>query len=231
MQAKDIMTTSVVSIGPEASIQDAAQLMLDNHISGLPVVDADGKPVGLISEGDLMHRSEIGTERRRPWWLRMVTSTASEARDFVKEHAQSVADVMSKNVITIDEAAPLGDIAEVLESEGIKRLPVVRDEKLVGIVSRSNLLRALASHPAQTPSAPKADDRNLREAVQKALDSQEWASSGALNPMVSDGVVEVWGYVTSKDERRALLLTVEQVPGVKKVIDRLGSMPSYLRGT
>jgi len=231
MRAKDIMTTGVVSISSEASIQEAAQLMLDNHISGLPVVNDAGEPVGLISEGDLMHRSEIGTQRKRTWWLRLFASPSEEAHDYVREHARKVEDVMSKKVITIEEETSLADIAQVLEKGGIKRVPVVHDGKLVGIVSRANLLRALASFRPEAAPAPSSDDRSLRTAVIKTLESKEWASHGALNVMVNDGVVEVWGWVESDDERRALLLAAEEVPGVKQVVDHLGSVPPYLHGT
>jgi len=231
MQASDIMTTNVVTVGPETTIEQAAQMMLDHHISGMPVVDDANAVVGMISEGDLLHRAEINTERKRAWWLRIFANPADDARDFVREHGRTVKTVMTGNAITVEETAPLADIAEILEEKRIKRVPVVSGGKLVGIVSRANLLRALASHRKDGPSAPSTDDRSLRQAVTKALESKDWASHGAMNVIVTDGVVELWGWVESDDERKALCVAAQEVPGVKRVIDHLGAVPPYLHGT
>jgi CBS domain-containing protein len=211
------MTTTIVTVGPDTPVEQAARLMLDHHISGLPVVDTDGAVIGMVSEGDLLHRAEIRTEHRHPWWLRIFATAKDDARDFVVEHGRTVATVMTKGAVTVDVSTPLADIATLLEERRIKRVPVLRDGKLVGLVSRSNLLRAFASHAKPAPAAPTGDDRQLRQAVTDALAKQDWVTPGAVNVLVSDGVVDLWGWVGSDDERK-------EVAGVKKVVDHLGKL-------
>ena len=231
MQAKDVMTTNVVTIPVDATIEDAAKAMLDNAVSGLPVVNDAGAVVGVISEGDLLHRQETGTERKRSWWLRAFTSTEQLTHEFITAHSHKVADVMSQNVITIPPDTELGEIAAELEEKRIKRLPVIDGGKLVGIVSRANLLHALASQAGVQAPARTVDDQSLRAAVAETLKDKEWASHGALNIIVNDGVVEIWGWVESEDERKALCLAAGEVPGVKEVLDRLGRVQPWLLGT
>jgi CBS domain-containing protein len=146
MNAADVMISNVITVGPDANLQDVARGLLSNRISGMPVVAADGKLVGIISEGDLMRRAESGTERRRSWWLEMLTGREALAAQYIKEHSRKVSDVMTREVITVKPETPLNDIATLLERNGIKRVPVVKDGKVVGIVSRANLLQALASY-------------------------------------------------------------------------------------
>jgi CBS domain-containing protein len=217
------MTTNVISIAVDGTIEAAVDLMLSNGISGLPVVDKAGAVVGVISEGDLLHRHETGSERRRSWWLRAFASRESQAHDFIAAHSHKVADMMSKNVLTVAPDTDLREIASILEERRIKRLPVVDGGKLVGIVSRANMLQALASRPSSDGSAPTMDDRSLREAVSAALTGKDWGRDpAALNLIVNNGVVEIWGWVESEDERKALCLAAGEVPGVNEVVDHLG---------
>src|SRR5690349_1899267 len=146
MNAADVMISNVITVGPAAQLQDVAETLLKNRISAMPVVTADGKLVGIVSEGDLMRRVETATGRRRSWWLAMLTGREVLAAEYVKEHARKVSDVMTHEVITVKPETPLYDIATTLERNGIKRVPVVKDGKVVGIVSRANLLQALATH-------------------------------------------------------------------------------------
>jgi CBS domain-containing protein len=214
------MTSSVIVASPDMNVQVAAKLLDDNRISGMPVVDADGQVIGIISEGDLVRRTEIGTgERRRSWWLEIFTSTRELASEYVKERAQAVKDIMSQPVVSVREDTSLSDIADLLERHRIKRVPVLRDDKLVGIVSRSNLMRALASvAPDKLATAPS--DREIREAVLRELSGRRWTLP-RHNVIVHDGVVHLWGIVRSDDERSAIRVAAEGVPGVKGVRDHL----------
>lgn len=226
MVAKDIMTTRVVTVGPETSVEEIARLLLSQHISAVPVVDAGGRLAGIVSEGDLMRRPETATERQPSWWLRIVANPETLVRDYAKTHGRHAADVMTDHVVTVSEETPVAEIARLLEERRIKRVPVVRDGKVAGIVSRADLLRGLASHHEAVP-APSADDRKLRERVLGAFDSVPFA--GQVYPMVTNGVVHLWGLAESEDQRRALRVAAENVPGVRVVEDHMGYVPPYLR--
>jgi len=219
------MTSKVVTIGPDADIATIAQLLIDKNISGVPVVDAAGKLAGMVSEGDLLKQAGLAGESRRSWWLRLVSTPEQDAKDFVKAHGHTAADIMTTDVVTIAENTVTTTIARLLEENRIKRVPVMRDGELVGIVSRGNLLQALAGHRDDGPAAPTADDRTIREAVYEALQGKGWASHAATNVIVTDGVVELWGWVETEAERRAMMVAAEDVSGVQKVIDHLGTVP------
>ncbi|MBX6424586.1 MAG: CBS domain-containing protein [Variibacter sp.] len=220
MKAADVMVRDVVTIRPDSGVQDAARLLLENRISGLPVVDDEGRLVGIVSEGDLMRRPEAGTEPRHSWWLELVTPNEALAREFTKTHARKVADVMTRAVITAAPETPLGEIARLLEKHRIKRVPVVQDGRVVGIVSRANLLQALASF-AEAPSATAVEDSALREAVLSRLEAQPWARLALVNVIVRAGTVDLWGIVGSQAERTALRVAAEGTPGVRAVNDNL----------
>ena len=220
MNAKDVMTTEVVTVSPETTVQDLAKILSEKGISGAPVVDADQRLVGVVSEGDLLHRAETGTERRvqrrRSWWLESVAAEQELARDYVKAHGRTVADIMTREVISAEETTDLADLAMLLETKRVKRVPVVSGGKLVGIVSRANLVRALAT----TSSAPKivadTDDRTIREQLLAELRQQQWANIWAADIMVRDKVVHVWFSADeSEAERQAVRVAAENVPGVR----------------
>ncbi|MBN3759752.1 CBS domain-containing protein [Burkholderia sp. Ac-20365] len=216
MLAIDIMTQSVICARPEMTIQEAANHLIDARISGMPVVDANGALIGIISEGDLLHRVETGTERRRSRWLELFSSTRDLAGTFVKEHGRTVADVMTTKVISIDDTTPIADIAELMERRGIKRVPVMRNGELVGIVTRGNLIRALASTaPASTNENASVSDREIADAIVEALADKRWALSKA-NVIVKDGVAHLWGVIESEEEERALCIAALEVKGVKE---------------
>jgi CBS domain-containing protein len=221
MKASDIMTTKVITVEPGDTVRHAAELMARGHVSALPVVDQSGKPVGMISEGDLLHREETKTEKRRSWWLDLVTSYETRAKEYVKAFGTHVRDVMTPSVVTVDESATLSDIAELLESKQIKRVPVVRGNKIVGIVSRANLVQAIASLPRLVVPDSKPDDAAIRARVQAELAKQRWAAGSSTNVVVHNGVVNLWGTVFSAAERDALRVAVERVPGVRSVQDHL----------
>lgn len=219
MRAHQIMTRSVISVTPETSIVDAANLMLQRHVSGLPVIDAQGKLVGIVSEGDFLRRSEIGTQRKRRNWLRFILGPGTSASDFVGEHGRKVSEVMTTSPVTINEDTALAEIADLMETKNIKRLPVVRGDKVVGIVSRASLLQAVASLARAVPD-PTADDDHIRNRIIDAMEKTDWCPYG-LNVIVRDGIVHLSGVITEERVRQAAVVAAENVEGVKKVHDHL----------
>jgi CBS domain-containing protein len=220
MRAMDVMTTHVITIGPDASVQELALLLSERGISGVPVIDSDNRLVGIASEGDLLHRTETGTarptERRRSRWLESLALDRELARDYVKSHGRKVRDIMTRDVVTVDETTELADIANLLDTRRIKRVPVLRDGKLAGIVSRANLVRALATAPREQASA--GDDRSMRATLLAELDGQEWAKVWATDIIVRDKVVHLWlGSDQPEEERQAVRVAAENVPGVRQV--------------
>jgi CBS domain-containing protein len=228
MKAKDIMTTHVVSVKPETSVTEIAQKLLDHRISAVPVIDRSGRLVGIVSEGDLLHRVETGTDRRhRSWWLSLVTSGKSDATDYVKSHGRHAADVMTRNVITVDENTSLSEIAEILESRRIKRVPVLKNSSLVGIVSRANLVQGLATMRGAVPEIASSDSR-IRESILAEVEQTSWSGLSSTNMTVSAGVVELWGFVASDAEKQAWRVAAENVAGVKEVVDHRTVPPAVI---
>jgi CBS domain-containing protein len=219
MRAHQIMTKPVITVSPDATIVEAANLMLQRHVSGLPVVDGDGQLVGIVSEGDFIRRSEIGTQRKRGRWLRFILGPGRSAADFVHEHGRKVSDVMTKDPLTITEDMALAEIVDLMEKNNVKRLPVVRDGKIVGIVSRANLLQAVAGLAREVPD-PTADDDHIRERIIKAMEKNDWCPFG-LGVIVKDGIVHLSGVITEEGSRQAAVVAAENVEGVKKVHDHL----------
>jgi len=219
MRAHQIMTRPVVTVTPETTIVDAANLMLQRHVSGLPVVDGTGKLVGVVSEGDFIRRSEIGTGRKRGRWLRFILGPGKSAADFVHEHGHKVGEVMTKSPLTITEDTALAEIVLLMEKNNVKRLPVVRGDKVVGIVSRANLLQAVASLAREVPD-PTADDDHIRNRIIDALEKNDWCPFG-LSVIVRDGIVHLSGVITEERARQAAVVAAENVPGVKTVHDHL----------
>lgn len=230
MVAKDVMTKRVVTVGPETPVPKIAQLLLERRISAVPVVDAGGRILGIVSEGDLIRRPEVGAPPRRSWWLALLGGAEEGAVEYVKTHGGRAKDVMTPTVVTVAEDAPLGEIARLLEERRIKRVPVVSRGKLVGIVSRADLLRALASARARPRRAGKRSDQAIRDKLLRTLERQGWAPLGQVNVTVADGVVHLWGLIDSEEQRRALCVAAEGIAGVRAVQDHLGMVPPYLRG-
>ncbi len=219
MRAHQILTRSVVTVAPESSILDAANLMLQRHVSGLPVVDAAGKLVGIVSEGDFIRRSEIGSQRKRGRWLRFILGAGKAATDFVREHGRKVSEVMTRDPLTVTEDTVLEEIVSTMETNGVKRLPVMRGDKLVGIVSRANLLQAVASLARNVPD-PTADDDHIRSRIIDALEKNDGCPFG-VNVVVCDGIVHLTGVITEERSRQAAIVCAENVEGVNKVHDHL----------
>ena len=219
MNVASIMTRSLVSIEPDASIMQAIRLMLQNRISGLPVVDNSGMLVGIVTEGDLLRRTELGTQKRRPRWLEFLIGPGL-ANEYVHACGRKVNEVMTTTVRTVSEDTPLDEVVQIMESRRVKRLPVVRDGKPIGIVSRANLLRALASIVTETKPSP-LDDEAIRSRLMSELKKQAWAPVALINVIVRNGIVHLWGTLTDERQRKGVRVVAENIPGVKRVEDHL----------
>ena len=225
MDASAIMTRAVVTVIPDTAVSEVARIMVDKRISAVPVVD-DGAVVGIITEGDLVRRAEIGTEHRRSRWLELVLSNLTLAMDYVREHGRKASDVMTRNVITVEPATPVVEIANILESRHIKRVPVVAKGALVGIVSRANLIQALASSESDRLSTGTPQDRDIEAALFREMRAQRWAFSPTeANVIVLGGEVHLWGYIQSEAARRAMVVMAENIPGVRRVHDNMDYPP------
>lgn len=220
MQAKDVMTTQVVSVRETSTVYDVALTLLDCGISAAPVLDATGRLVGIVSEGDLMHRAEAGTGRQRSWWLSLFAGAQTLAQDFVKEHSRKVADVMTRNVITASPETSLGDIATLLDKNRIKRVPILKDGKVVGIVSRANLLQALASRHYEAEPTTEQDDSKIRDAILSRLKAEAWSPSW-VSVTVENGVAQISGMASSEAEKKAARVAAETTPGVVAVNENI----------
>jgi CBS domain-containing protein len=230
MRGTDVMTTGVITVDESATVPEAAKLLATHGISAVPVVDKDDRVIGIVSEGDLLHRAETGTERRRSWWLEMMSSTNRLAGEYIKSHSDKVKDVMTRDVLSVTEDTPVADIAILLETNRIKRVPVLRDGKLVGIVSRANLVRALAMTITEAANEGQIDDRSIREKLLAELKAQKWAEVSPANVTVKDGVVHLWSSYLSEEEKGALVVAAENISGVRRVEDHMRPVPAYLLG-
>jgi CBS domain-containing protein len=220
MKAVDVMTRNVVSVNLDSSVFEAAQRMILNRISGLPVLNASGELVGVVTEGDLLRRAETGTERRRPSWLEFFLGQGRLANEYVRSHGRKIGDVMTRGPETIVEETPLDEIVAIMEQKRIKRLPVMRGEHMVGIVSRANLVQALATLARETADTLPSD-ATLRELVLAEIDKQPWSPGALINVIVRDGVVELWGTILDERKRQAVRVVAENVPGTRQVKDHL----------
>jgi CBS domain-containing protein len=224
MRAKDIMSSEVVCIDASESVFDAAEVLLGARVSAAPVTNDKGEMVGILSEADLMRRTEIGTAPSKTWLGRLLDSDVSSARSFVAAQTRRVSDVMTKNVITANEDATLRELVDLMEGHGVKRIPIVRDAMVVGMVSRADLLGALLSREPDSPVL-QPTDKALRQNVVAALEGRPWTSRWPVNVFANDGVVHLWGFVQGKDVREAYRVAAENVPGVRRVKSHLRTMP------
>ena len=220
MLASDVMVRNIVTVHPDTDVADAIKLLAEHDVSALPVLDDAGNLVGMLSEADLIHRVEIGSERHRPWWVEAVTGASTLATEFAKSHGKKVGEVMATGVISVSEDTPLSEIAALFERKRIKRVPVVKDGKLVGMVSRSNLIQALASAVGRVDQHDETD-RQIRLELLSRLKDQKWTGFGDRNVTVGNRVVHLWGLVGTEAERKALLALAVGVPGVSSVSDEM----------
>ncbi len=220
MKARDVMVSPVITTNPSASVKEVAQILLTHHISAVPDVDEAGRLVGIVSEGDLMRRADLGTERHRSWWLAALFAEEEVlAIEYVRQHSRKVGDVMTKRLVTASPDAPLNEIAGLLERHSIKRVPIIENNALVGIVSRANLIQALAGD-RKSLDIP-VPDAQLRDTIMAHLKTQPWAHTSLLNVTVNDGIVDIWGITRSEAEKQALRVAAETTPGVRAVNDNV----------
>jgi CBS domain-containing protein len=220
MNAADLMTSFVVTVRPDATIEYAAQLMLQYRISGLPVTDGDGAVLGIITESDLLRRAETGTEKRHARWVSLLIGPGRLAQEYVHTHGRKVGDVMTERVLTITPQTPLSDLVALMETKHVKRLPVVDQGRLVGIVSRADVMAALLGLFSEKPVDARAD-AEIREQILAEVDRQPWGPREGLDVLVTNGIVVLKGTITDERERAALRVAAENVPGVRAVHDRL----------
>ena len=218
MLAKDVMTTAILTVTPDTDVGDIARTLLEAHISAIPVIAADGTLVGIVSEGDLMHRAEAETRRRPSWWLRLLATPEEPTERYLKEFGRRARDVMTRNVITVEPDTPLTEIAAILEKFHIKRVPVLEGGRLVGIVSRANLLRGVATW--HKPSGVRVEDTALRALLLEALNEAELPMH-LINVTVTAGVVEIWGVVDSELQVEAARAAAEATAGVVRLENHL----------
>jgi CBS domain-containing protein len=219
MKAADVMATNVITVRLDTPVATIAEVLLANRISAVPVVNDKDVLVGIVSEGDLIHRVEAGTERHRSWWLELFAGKEMLAQEFVMSHARKAADVMTRPVVSVQLDTPLGDIASLLEKHRIKRVPVVINGKIAGIVSRANLIQALVSDPKS--SSASVDDVTLHGNILEQLRSKPWVDPSTISVVVNNGYVELWGIVDSETEKNAIRVAVEVTPGVRQVANKL----------
>lgn len=220
MKAKDVMTRSVISVVPDDSITRAIRLMLQHRISGLPVIDVDGRLQGVVTEGDFLRRAETATQRQRPRWLEFLISPGRLASEYVETHGRKISDVMTADPVTVTEDALLEEVVALMEKRRIKRLPVMRGDSVVGILSRANLLHALAGLSDEAKPV-SVDDQKIREAFLDELKQEKWGPTHMIDVTVHDGVIHLWGSITDERERQALIVAAENTPGVRRVKDHV----------
>lgn len=227
MKARDVMVSPVITVDEHSTVRDVAKLLIAHRISAVPVVDHAGKIVGIVSEADLIHRQEAGTERPTSWWLAMISGDRALAAEYVQSHATRVADIMTKDVETAHTDTPLHEIADLFEEKHIKRVPIVNDAgDVVGIVSRANIIQAVASaRPSLEITIP---DVMIRERLIAQLKNHSWSHVHKLNVTVTNGVVDLWGFAESEKERQAIRVAAESVPGVSGVNDHLMREPVFV---
>jgi CBS-domain-containing membrane protein len=224
MQADQIMTSKVHTVRRDTSITDVAALMTAHRISGLPVVGDDGGMIGIISQTDLLHRAETGTEKKRKWWISAFIDADMRARDFIKAHGHTVGDAMSRFVISVPHDASLAQVADILDANNLKRVPVLKDGKLIGIITRGDIVRAFVDADAMQ-TVPQREPAALQKAINDALAAQSWVNPAFVNVVVTDATIQIWGFVASEDQRKALVILVEELAGHRTIDSHVGIGP------
>ncbi len=227
MNAQEAMTKDVVTVGPQTTVSDIADLLVRHRISAVPVVSDGNRVVGIVSQTDLGHRAETGTEKRRKWWLDIFADSNSKAREYIRSHGLKAEDIMSRILVSVSKDASLSEVADVLDTHRIRQVPVMDDGKLVGMISRADLVRKLAEIKVAAPAA-RSDSGALQKAIWDEIKAQEWLRSAYINLAVKDGVVDLYGSVDSDEQRQALHVLVEGVRGVRKVEDNVTLLPKTM---
>jgi CBS domain-containing protein len=227
MNALETMTKDVITVGPDATVGEIAGLLVQHRVSAVAVVSADDRVVGIVSQTDLGHRAETGTEKKRKWWLDIFADADTRAREYVKSHGLRAQDIMTRFVVSVSKTANLSEVAEVLDTHRIRQVPVMEDGKLLGMISRTDLVRKLAEVRVSAP-ATRPENGALQKAIWDQIKSQPWLKSAYVNLAVQDGAVELWGAVDSDEQRRALRVLVEGVSGVRKIENNVVLFPKVI---
>lgn len=226
MRAHEAMSRNVVTVGPDTTVGEIAKILARHRISAVPVVSGT-QLLGIVSQTDLAHRSEMGTEKKRKWWLEVFANPDVQAREFIKSHGLRAQDVMTRFVVSVSESASLAEVADVLDTHRIRQVPVISNGRIVGMISRADLVRKLAEIKVAAPAA-RPDNGALQKAIWDEIKSRPWLQTAFVNLAAKDGVVELWGAVDSDEQRRALRVLVEGVEGVEKVEDHIGLLPKAI---
>ncbi len=224
MLAQEVMTKDVITVGPDTTVGEIAALLVRHRISAVPVVAAENRVIGIVSQTDLAHRSETDTEKRRKWWLDIFADADAKAREYVKSHGRKAKDIMTRFVISVPPRASMAEVADLLDTHRIRQVPVMEDGKLLGMISRTDLVRKLAEVAVVAPAA-RPDSGTLQKAIWQRIHEQTWLKSAYVSVSTKDGIVELWGAVDSDQQRQALRVLVEGVAGVQRVEDHVGLMP------
>jgi CBS domain-containing protein len=232
MQARDLMSSNLAVVAPETPVDAIVELLASRGISAVPVIDAEGKAVGLVTEGDLIRRLAEAPRGPLGWFLDMFRDPRPLIARFAKAHGKTAQDVMSPGLISVAEGDTAEHIAQLMEKHNIRRVLVLQDGRLVGLVSRADLLRAvLRPKQAEPAVAGQQDDRSILRGVIAAMREQPWTDTFWVYPQVEGGVVTLYGYARSDALRKGLTLLAQEVPGVQQVEDRMDPMPLLLRAT
>jgi CBS domain-containing protein len=216
MKVSDIMTRGVISVTPDEMIDVAIELMLSNHVSGLPVIDHSGRLVGILTEGDLLRRPEIGTQRGRSRWRDAFVGARGTTQTYVHSHGVRVKDVMAPEPAVVTEDTPLIEVVRLMETRNVKRLPVMRGREVIGIVSRANLIGALLKIYREANRAP-ANDKVVRTRILEDIAEQDWAKGAIVDVTVRNGAVDLWGTVLEMEQAEALKTLVQSTPGIQRI--------------
>lgn len=218
MKAHEVMSRNVISVKPSTLVREVAALLAEKRISGVPVVSEDGQVVGIVSETDLLHRAELGTDKPRKSWMTIFADADQLARDYTKTHGLHASQIMSRHVVSVSDETELRDVVNMFDRHRFKRIPVIRDGKLVGMITRGDVVRAL-NRQSPAVSGGQVSDADLQQTLLKKIRDTKWLFDSFLNLAVKDGVVELWGMVGSDDQRKALTVIIEETPGVKRISD------------
>ena len=220
MKARDIMVRDVITVHPDTLVHNIASLMVEKHISGVPVLSDNRKLVGMVSQSDLLHRADVGTERKHKWWFRVLMDSRALAREYVKAHGLKAHDVMTRYVVSVRDDAEVRDVADILDKRRIKRVPVIQEDRVVGIITRGDLVRAL-SQVQMSKVAKRIGNAALHKKLYDRIQSQPWINDNCVNLTVSDGVVEIGGFVETTDQRVALRILIQETEGVNLIDDKM----------
>lgn len=226
MNVDDAMTKEVVTVGLDKTVGEIAALLMRHRISAVPVVSEGNQVIGIVSQTDLAHRVETGTEKRRKWWLDLFADDGSKARDYIKSHGLRAQDIMTRFVVSVGKTATLAEVADTLDMHRVRQVPVLHEGKLVGVITRSDLVRKLAEVSVAGP-AERSPSGQLQKEVTDRIKNEPWLKSALINVLVNDGTVQLYGVAESNDQRRALKVLVEGVPGVNRVDDKMALFPKF----